>query len=122
MTEEYTPGPWMMASKPSSVVGWPIVAQTGRLIASINYVQTSAIDPKVEGDDAFNRESKANGRLLEAAPCMFEAMAKAKVLIGARNDTLTEAARQSNIAEAWHILGAALAKASPAQVDERPTG
>lgn len=68
MGAQHTPEPWIVAAKPSSVVGWPIVAQSGRVIASLNYVQHSKIDPKVEGDDAFNRESRANGALIAAAP------------------------------------------------------
>lgn len=37
-----------------------------------------------------------------------EAAEEAKVLIGARNDQLSEAARQANINAAWHKLDAAL--------------
>lgn len=55
-----TPGKWNAAAKPSSVVGWPIVSQTGRNIASMNYVQWSSTNPAVSGDRAFNRESKSN--------------------------------------------------------------
>jgi len=61
---EATPGPWIAAAKPSTVVGWPVVASSGRSIASLNYVHHSAIDPKVPGDDAFNRESAANAALI----------------------------------------------------------
>lgn len=68
----YTPGPWLMAAKPSSIVGWPVVAPDGRSICTLNYVHHSAIDPKVEGDDAFNRESRANGRLIARAPELLD--------------------------------------------------
>jgi len=44
---------------------------------------------------------------------MREALERAKVLIGAKNDGLSEAARQSNINEAWHILDAALTQEKP---------
>lgn len=70
----HTPGKWLMAAKPSSVVGWPVVGPEGRLICSLNYVQHSMIDPKVPGDDAFNREAKANGQLIAAAPELLEAL------------------------------------------------
>lgn len=55
-----TPGPWIAPPTPSSMAGWPIVASTGRLIADVNYVQRTQIDPFVEGDKAFNSESKRN--------------------------------------------------------------
>lgn len=58
--EGVTEGRWIAAAKPSSVVGWPIVSQTGRNIASMNYVHWSDTNPAVPGDHAFNRESKAN--------------------------------------------------------------
>lgn len=71
----HTPGPWLAAASASSVVGWPIVQPgTGRLICNINYVQRTAIDPNVAGDRAFNAESKANSRLIAAAPELLDAL------------------------------------------------
>lgn len=72
----WTKGPWMMAAKPSSIVGWPVVAprQGGRMICDVTYVAHSKIDPKVPGDDAFNRESRANGQLISAAPELAAAL------------------------------------------------
>ena len=70
---KHTPGPWV-AGKPSSVVGWPVVATSGRSICSITYVQKSKIDPTVPGDGAFNRESSANAHLIAAAPDMYKAL------------------------------------------------
>lgn len=64
LAEKATPGPWIAAAKPSSVVGWPVVSQTGRSICSINYVGHSKIDPKVPGDWAFNQQSEANAQLI----------------------------------------------------------
>ncbi len=64
--DEATPGGWIAAAKPS-MHGWPIVSGEGRMIASMNYVHHSAIDPKVPGDVAFNRESKANAAFIAAA-------------------------------------------------------
>ncbi|SNT20097.1 hypothetical protein [Sphingopyxis indica] len=54
----------------------------------------------------------ADGMLITASPDLLEAAKNAKVLIGARNDTLSEAVRQANINEAWHILDRAIAKAT----------
>lgn len=69
---KFTQGRWMMAAKPSSVVGWPVVASPqGRSICSLNYVQHSQIDPSVPGDQAFNAESRANGHLIAAAPDLY---------------------------------------------------
>lgn len=45
-------------------------------------------------------------------PELINAAEAAKVLIGARNDNLSEALRQANINEAWHILNRAIAKAT----------
>lgn len=58
--EGVTPGRWIAAAKPSSVVGWPVVSEAGRSIASMNYVHWSEHNPAVSGDRTFNRESKAN--------------------------------------------------------------
>lgn len=89
----HTPTPWVAAAKPSSIVGWPIVAQDGRLIANVNYVQHSNIDPKVPGDAAFNRESAANAALIVRAVnshAIYEQALKRieRVLGGASNGTI----------------------------------
>lgn len=69
---QHTPGPWL-AGKPSSVVGWPVVATPHwRVICNMNYVQHSMIDPSVPGDRAFNTESAANARLIAAAPELLD--------------------------------------------------
>jgi hypothetical protein len=64
---EFTPGPWMMAAIPSSVVGWPIVQQgVGRSICSISYLPRTA-------DAEVYAESEANGHLITAAPDLLAA-------------------------------------------------
>jgi hypothetical protein len=64
----FTPGPWMAAASPSSVVGWPVVRQgVGRSICSISYL------PKDAAPEVY-AESEANARLIAAAPDMFEAL------------------------------------------------
>lgn len=75
----FTPGPWIMAAKPSSVVGWPVVASTGRSIASIAYVSPDGFAP-AEVD--FNEQSKANAALIAAAPDLLSALEKAAPFIG----------------------------------------
>lgn len=67
--EGHTPGPWL-AGKPSSVVGWPVVAPSahGRVICNVSFVANRAGAPAVPGDGAFNRESTANASLIAAAP------------------------------------------------------
>ena len=72
---DHTAGPWLMAAKPSSVVGWPIVAPQamGRVVCSLNYADPKAFGGKMPGDGAFNRESKANGRLIAASPDLLAA-------------------------------------------------
>lgn len=42
---------------------------------------------------------------------LIEAAEAARVLIGAKNDDLTEAAKEANINQAWHILNAAIREA-----------
>jgi hypothetical protein len=64
----FTPGPWMMAAIPSSVVGWPVVQQgVGRSICSISYLPREA-NPEVYA------QSEANARLIAAAPDLYEAL------------------------------------------------
>lgn len=58
-----TPGPWMAAAKPSSVVGWPIVSNTGNSIAS-----AAAYHPSDPEDYKASRH--ANADLIAAAPAL----------------------------------------------------
>lgn len=75
-TPKFTPGPWLAAAAPSSVVGWPVVAQTGRAIASVAYL---GIEPNKDRPQrkAFNAESMANAHLIAAAPELYEALKRA---------------------------------------------
>ena len=79
---EHTPGPWMAAAKPSSVVGWPIVASPhGRLICNMAWVSPSAersADPDVR---EYLTEVEANAHLIAAAPDLAEALERAEQFI-----------------------------------------
>lgn len=113
---KYTPGPWLAAARPSSVVGWPIVQPgTGRSICSVTYVQHSKIDPPVPGDSAFNRESAANARLIAAAPELLEALQIASITLfsfdgGNQHDETGW--EHDEMRDAWLIVQSAIKKAT----------
>jgi hypothetical protein len=91
---EHTPGPWLAAAKPSSVVGLPVVStKNGRSVASVTFF---ALGEQFVNHDA---ESQANARLIAAAPDMLEALKALKY-------------NQGN--EAWKLADAALRKAEGA--------
>lgn len=74
MDGKHTPGNWMAASRPSSVVGWPIVASpSGRVIANLAWMP--GLSPELEA------EIGANARLIAAAPELLEALKEAVDLI-----------------------------------------
>lgn len=54
---------WICASHPSSIVGWPIVSNTGRSLASLTYVPKEFPDA-----EAVNAQSYRFGKLMAAAP------------------------------------------------------
>lgn len=67
MESAHTPGPWLAAAGPSSVVGWPVVATPiGRSICNVTWMP--GLPPAVE------IECKANARLIAAAPDLLEAL------------------------------------------------
>ena len=69
----HTPGPWMAAAAPSSIVGWPVVGRMGRSICNVSWMPKKAY-PDVSDADyaAFNAECEANARLIAAAPELLE--------------------------------------------------
>lgn len=69
----HTPGPWIAAAFPSSIVGLPVVAQNGRSIASVTFFK---LGPEFSQHD---RESQSNARLISAAPDLLEALKYAAV-------------------------------------------
>lgn len=71
----HTPGPWMVAARPSSIVGWPVVAQgLGRSICSLSWLGKKPDDVTDEQFAAYRAEVEANGRLIAAAPDLLEAL------------------------------------------------
>ena len=62
-----TPGPWIAAAKPSSIVGWPVVARRhGRLICNLAWVSPSAERSKDPDVQAFHAEVAGNALYIAA--------------------------------------------------------
>lgn len=83
----HTKGPWMAAARPSSVVGWPVVAPAdmGRSVCNVTV-----------GHD----QSEANARLIAAAPELLEAL-----------KIVAQHGRIDNSESRMNMVGAAIAKA-----------
>ena len=88
--ERATPGPWLAAAKPSSVVGWPVVATgNGRSICSVTYSQPLGLGEVAPGehwfDRKFNTESAANAAYIALAdpPTIIALLAERERLRGA---------------------------------------
>lgn len=72
---KHTAGPWMAASSPSSVVGWPVVGPMGRSICNVSWMPKKAYPDASEADyAAFNTECEANACLIAAAPELLAAL------------------------------------------------
>lgn len=111
--EKWTPGPWTSASGPSSIVGWPVVANTGRAIASVMYLN---IKPNADTTErkAFNSESRANARLIAAAPELYEALAQMVEWYGVPDAIAwTSRALEDEAVDVLSRAEAALRKANP---------
>lgn len=65
----HTPGPWIAAAGPSSIVGWPVVSRTGRSICRLTWFERAS--PAGEAEET-KEETRANARLIAAAPIMFD--------------------------------------------------
>lgn len=70
----HTPGKWMAAAKPSSIVGWPVVAAPmGQVICDVAIINKKP-DHISDGDfSAYYAQVEANARLIAAAPELLEA-------------------------------------------------
>jgi hypothetical protein len=112
MEPKFTRGPWWVDDAPVALLirtelDGDVDGDTGRHV-----VVGGQIVAQIEDCE----RDEANARLIAAAPELYEAAEEARLLIGARNDVLHEAQRQSNINKAWHLLNDALAKARGEQV------
>ena len=101
MTAQFTAGPWIAAASPSGVVGWPVVASSGRSIASVSWSPNHWQAPADEYE-AFVAECAANARLIGAAPDLWLAVVELEARFGHVKCLPIDMAR------------AALAKAQPA--------
>ena len=70
----WTPGPWMAAAKPSSIVGWPVVSRAGGSICNLSWLGQKPADVSDERYAAYRAEVEANGRLIASAPALAEAL------------------------------------------------
>ncbi len=72
---KHTPGKWLAAAKPSSVVGWPVVAAPmGQVICDVAIINKKP-DHVSDGEfSAYYAQVEANARLIAAAPDLFEAL------------------------------------------------
>lgn len=71
MSAKHTPGPWIAAARPSSIVGWPIVGPMGRMVCDVAIInrQGAGSDEKFK---AYYAEIEANAHLIAAAPELLE--------------------------------------------------
>lgn len=86
---KHTPGQWMAAAKPSSVVGWPVVAAPmGQVICDVAIINKKP-DHISDGEfSAYYAQVEANARLIAAAPDLFGAANAIAPYLGAtdKND------------------------------------
>lgn len=75
----HTPGPWVAAAGPSSIVGWPVVSRSGRSICRLTWLETNS-----PAEEVFKEETRANGHLIAAAPDLLEALKMARRELAAK--------------------------------------
>lgn len=108
----HTEGRWLAAAKPSSVVGWPVVAPPhGRVICNIAW-QPKPEHVTAEDYDAFYRECEANARLIAACPTL---LARGRELQAARTRHRMNQTRENAdlVAAASDAFDAAISLAEP---------
>lgn len=82
MADQHTPGPWLAASCPSSIVGWPVVAPGGRMICDIALGHKP---PNISDGEwsAHYVEVEANAHLIASAPALAAALERLVFVIDA---------------------------------------
>ena len=73
---QHTPGPWIAAAGPSSVVGWPVVSREGRSICRLTWLETNS-----PTEEVFKEETRANARLIAAAPDLLAQLKSVTLLL-----------------------------------------
>lgn len=103
---KWTPGNWLAAAKPSSIVGWPVVSSPqGRVVASVSFQKIKPPHISEEEMARYRAECEANARLIAAAPQMYAALKDVLRIARAASIGITGNAKRIAAAEA------ALAKA-----------
>jgi hypothetical protein len=106
-----TGGPWIAASRPSSIVGWPVVGSPmGRMVCSISYAAHIAPDIDQADIDAHYAECEANAAFIAASrtavPALLDRVEELeKALTGARDVlrmmTAPDAIQQTTVINAY---------------------
>ena len=75
LLEASTPGGWIAATGPSSIVGWPVVSRQGRSICRMTWVERAV--PAGEAEET-KAETRANAAFIAAAhndmPALLDAL------------------------------------------------
>lgn len=117
MDGNHTQGRWVAAAKPSSVVGWPVVAAPmGQVICDVAIINKKP-DHVSDGEfSAYYAQVEANARLIAAAPDLLKAAKLAEDIIDdflghLSPDEQTAGGEDSQAAAALKALRAAIRKA-----------
>jgi len=94
---KYTKGPWLAAAKPSSIVGWPVVAprDMGRSICNVT---------------TGHEDSEGNALLIAAAPELLAALKRLSRLYQGIYVTMSDG-EMTACRDAWVEADAAIARA-----------
>jgi len=129
---KHTAGPWIAASRPSSVVGWPVVGPMGRSICNVSWMPRKAYPDVSDADySAFNSECEANAALIAEAGTVahetgltprqlaercerLEAALESIVDLTKPGQTVNVSQAVDIICDVWNAARAAIAKAGGA--------
>lgn len=112
LAEKATPGPWMAAAKPSSVVGLPIVGPMGRSIANVSDFATPGTpynEDQAEAEAKYHAENQANAALIVALVNNLPAIISALEAVPVMKEALERIALNDDLLEAQITATAALA-------------